>query len=94
MASENRAAAKSAGICHRCLQPVQKRAARCPHCGSRLHHAWYLPLIPLGILGLLALVFVAALILKSIRDEEIENAPPQGQAQEDPALGAPPALDK
>src|ERR1017187_2145520 len=52
MASENLAAAKGAGICHRCLQPVQKRTARCPHCGSRLHYAWYLPLIPLGILGL------------------------------------------
>ncbi|MGA3015830.1 MAG: hypothetical protein ABSF62_01835 [Bryobacteraceae bacterium] len=87
-------AAKSADICHRCLQPVQRRAARCPHCGSRLPHAWYMTLIPLGILGLLALVFVAALVIKSIRNEDIENAPPQAQTQEEPPLGAPPTLDR
>jgi hypothetical protein len=51
-------------------------------------------LIPLGILGLLALVFVAALVIKSIRNEDIENAPPQAQTQEEPPLGAPPTLDR
>jgi hypothetical protein len=43
--------------------------------------------VPLEILGLLALVFVAALIIKAIRDQDIENAPPQGQGQEQPAPG-------
>jgi hypothetical protein len=35
----------------------------------------------------MAPVFVAALIIKAIRDKDIENAPPQGQGPEQPAPG-------
>ena len=86
MASEKLAAVKSDEICHRCLRPVLVRTARCPNCGVRLHRVWHVA-VPLEILGLLALVFVAALIIKAIRDQDIENAPPQGQGQEQPAPG-------
>ena len=92
MASE-KLAAKSAAICHRCLQPVQERAARCPHCGVRLQRVWYIPIL-LGIGGLLALVFVGVLMIKAISDNDIESAPPQGHGQEQPAPGTPPPLDR
>ena len=86
VASEKLAVGKSDDICHRCLQPVPARAATCPNCGTRLQRVWYIPIL-LGIGGLLALVFVAALMIKVIRDNDIESAPPQGQGQEQPAPG-------
>jgi hypothetical protein len=36
----------------------------------------------MGIGGVLALVFVVILMLKVIQDTDIQNAPPEGQKQE------------
>ena len=84
---------KPRSICHRCLQPVPARAGQCPHCRTRLERTWFVPYL-LAFGGLLALVFVIALMVTVIHDNDIENAPPQGNGQEQPALGTPPSLDK
>jgi hypothetical protein len=93
VATKEHAAARSEEICHRCLQPVLAGDAQCPACGVRLQRVRYIPFL-LGIGGLLALIFVVALMVKVVQDNEIESAPPQGQGQEQPAPGTPPSLDK
>ena len=93
MPTEIPVAPRRGEICHRCLQPVPASAAQCPNCGERLQRVRYIPFL-LGIGGLLALMFVVALMIKVVRDNDIENAPPQGQSQEQPAPGTPTPLDK
>ena len=60
-------------VCHRCLQPVAASAQRCPHCGER-RSTRRLPIL-IQILGLLALVFVAIVVVKAIRDSHVDPAP-------------------
>jgi hypothetical protein len=83
---EKAAARPSGDICHRCLQPIAPSAQRCPNCGERLSPANRVPIF-LGILGLLALVFVVMVMVKVIRNSDIDSAPPtqtQEGAPQDP----------
>jgi hypothetical protein len=77
---EKAAERPSGEICHRCLQPIAPSARRCPNCGERLSPANRVPIF-LGILGLLALIFVAIVMVKVIRSPDIDSAPP-GQAEQ------------
>jgi hypothetical protein len=77
---EEAAARPSGEICHRCLQPIGPRARRCPNCGERLSPTNRVPIF-LGILGLLALAFVAIIMVRVIRNSDIDSAPP-GQADQ------------
>ena len=63
----------SGEICHRCLQPIAPRARVCRNCGER-HSPNSLPIF-IGVLGLLALVFVAILMVKVIRNSDLDTAP-------------------
>jgi hypothetical protein len=62
-------------VCHRCLQPIAPSAQRCTHCGERHSPRNRLPIF-LGILGLLALVFVAFIMVQVIQNNDIDTAPP------------------
>ena len=91
---EKAAERPSGEICHRCLKPIALSARRCPNCGERLSPANRIPIF-LGILGLLALIFVAIVMVKVSRSSDIRSAPPdqteQG-AQQQP--NSPPPLNQ
>ena len=91
---EKAAERPSGEICHRCLQPIALSARRCPTCGERLSPANRIPIF-LGILGLLALAFVAIVMFSVIRSTDTGSAPPdqteQG-AQQPP--NSPPPLNQ
>jgi hypothetical protein len=72
---EKAAGQPSGETCHRCLQPIAPSARRCPNCGE-LHTRTHRVPIFIGILGLLALVFVAIIMVKVIRNSDIDSAPP------------------
>jgi hypothetical protein len=72
---EKAPARPSGEICDRCLQPIAPNAQRCRNCGERHSPANRLPII-LGVFGLLLLVFVAIVMLKVIRNTDIDSAPP------------------
>ena len=67
-------------VCHRCLQPIAPSARSCPNCGERLSSTNRVPIF-LGILGLLALVFVAIVMVKVVRNSDIDSAPPDQTEQ-------------
>jgi hypothetical protein len=69
---------KSREICHRCLQPVPVKAARCANCGERVNSFRHLPMV-VGIIGMVALVFVIVIMYQVVRNGDIESAPPQQQ---------------
>ena len=77
---EKAAERPSGEICHRCLQPIALSARRCPNCGERLSPANRIPIF-LGILGLLALVFVAIVIITVSRNSDIGSATPNQTEQ-------------
>jgi hypothetical protein len=72
---EESAERRSGEICHRCLQPIAPSAQRCPNCGERHTRTNRLPIF-IGILGLLALVFVAIIMIQVVRNSDIDSAPP------------------
>ena len=72
---EEAAERRSGEICHRCLQPIAPNAQRCRNCGERHSPANRIPIF-LGVLGLLALAFVAMVMLKVLRNADIDSAPP------------------
>jgi hypothetical protein len=72
---EKAAAQASGEVCHRCLQPIAPSAQRCPNCGERHSPRNRLPIF-IGILGLLALVFVAIIMVQVIRNNDADSAPP------------------
>jgi predicted amidophosphoribosyltransferase len=72
---EEAAARPSGEICHRCLQPIAPNAQRCRNCGERHSPANRLPIL-LGVFGLLLLAFVAIVMLKVVRNSDIDSAPP------------------
>jgi hypothetical protein len=82
---------QSGEICHRCLQPIAPNAQRCRNCGERHSPANRLPII-LGVFGLLLLVFVAIVMLKVIRNSDIDSAPPAQTGESAPQTpgGQPP----
>ena len=69
-------------VCHRCLQPVAASAQRCPHCGER-RSTRRLPIL-IQILGVLALVFVAIVVVKAIRDSHVDPVPADETEQSAP----------
>jgi hypothetical protein len=69
----------SGEICHRCLQPIAPRARVCRNCGER-HSPNSLPIF-IGVLGLLALVFVGLIMVKVMRNPDSDSAPP-GQTEQ------------
>jgi hypothetical protein len=75
-------------LCERCMQPVPRSHARCPHCGiPRLRARRYT--IWLGIAGLVALVFVVLMMVKAIHDADIAAVLPQAQAADTLQSGGP-----
>ena len=72
---EKAPARPSGEICDRCLQPIAPNAQRCRNCGERHSPANRIPIF-LGVLGLVALAFVAMIMLKVIRNTDIDSAPP------------------
>ena len=91
---ENATGQPLAEVCHRCLQPIAANARRCPNCGEP-HSSTNRLTIFIGVLGLLALVFVAVIMLRMARNSDIDSAPPnqteQG-AQQQP--DSPPPLNQ
>ena len=71
---------QSGEVCHRCLQPVAPSAQRCPNCGERHARTHHLPLL-IGILGVLALIFVAIVIITVSRNSDIGSATPNQTEQ-------------
>jgi predicted amidophosphoribosyltransferase len=61
--------------CSRCLQPVPRKAARCPGCGHPASSFRHLPLL-IGVTGVFALVFVVAIMYFAVRRADLQNAPP------------------
>jgi predicted nucleic acid-binding Zn ribbon protein len=72
---ENAAERPSGEVCHRCLQPIAPNAQTCPNCGERHSPRNRLPIF-IGILGLLALVFIAVIMFKTIQNSDADSAPP------------------
>jgi hypothetical protein len=85
---EKTAQEQSGEICHRCLQPIAPSAQTCPNCGERHSPRNRVPIL-IGILGLLALVFVAIVMIKVIQNSDIDTAPPDDTEQ-----SAPPSPDR
>jgi len=79
------------------MQPVRHDAIKCTHCGMPRTRTRRLTLA-LGIAGLVALIFVIILMVKVIRNADIEAAPPdnpdaeQSRAPSQP--DKPPPLNK
>jgi hypothetical protein len=68
-------------ICPRCKQAIKVDARRCRHCGERLSATSKFPLY-VGIVGLLALLFVAFIMIKTIRRSDLNaEAPPADDQQ-------------
>jgi hypothetical protein len=80
---ENAAGQPVGEICHRCLQPIAANARRCPNCGEP-HSPTNRVAIFIGVLGLLALVFVAVIMLRMARNSDIDSAPPAQTNQSAP----------
>lgn len=67
-------------VCPRCRLAIKVDALRCPHCGERLSATSKFPLY-VGIVGVLVLVFVAAIMLKTIRQADLNSADPAASQQ-------------
>jgi hypothetical protein len=91
---EKAAERPSREICHRCLQPIAPSAQSCPNCGERHSPARRLPIL-IGVLSLLALVFVVFVMITVIRNSDIDSAPPDQPKESAPQRpDAPPPLDR
>lgn len=61
--------------CARCTQPLPHDAPMCPHCS--MPRARVQPFtISIGIVGLLALIFVLMIAITAIREADFATAPP------------------
>jgi hypothetical protein len=81
---EKAAERPSGEVCHRCLQPIAPSAQTCPNCGERHSPTRRFPIF-VGILGLLALVFVAIIMIQVIQNNDIDtSAPDQTDEQSAP----------
>ena len=61
--------------CPRCLEPVEPRAARCPHCGEPIAGHRNLVLW-IGVGGVAVLVFVMGLMWLAVRNDDLMKAQP------------------
>ena len=82
----------SGEICHRCLQPIAPNAQRCRNCGERHSPANRLHIL-LGVLGLLALAFVAIVMFSVIRSTDTGSAPPAQTEESTPKTPDKPPLN-
>lgn len=62
-------------ICVRCMQPVPPDALVCPHCSMPRTRTQPFA-ISIGIVGLLALIFVLMIVITAIRESDLVTAPP------------------
>src|SRR5262245_37132266 len=69
-------------LCTRCHQPVPPFARRCPNCGNP-RQATRMVILWIGVVGVLALVFVAVVMVVAARNADLESAPP---TQEEPTV--------
>jgi len=84
--------------CTRCLQPVPRRASRCPGCGHPHNSRRYVPLL-IGLAGICALAFVMVLMYYAAWRADMMKADPLVDEQsakqelmvETPSEGAKPA---
>jgi hypothetical protein len=72
---------RAENVCPRCKLAIQVDARRCTHCGEHLSATSRFPLY-VGIIGLLALLFVAFIMIKTIRRSDLDtDTPPTGNRQ-------------
>jgi hypothetical protein len=67
-------------VCPRCKLAIKVDSRRCRHCGEHLSATSRFPLY-VGIIGLLALLFVAFIMIKTIRQSDM-NADPSTDDQQ------------
>ena len=75
-----------ADVCHRCLEPVPPKAARCPRCGEPLRKSVSIRLM-LGLFGLLMFVVIVAFAVRLMQTSGAPPAPADDNQQQVP--GAP-----
>jgi hypothetical protein len=75
--------------CPRCKQPVPPNASVCFHCGDRLVSTQRIPLY-IGIVGVLALIFVAVIMMRVAQKNDFADKPAAGDTEH----SAPAAPDK
>jgi ribosomal protein L40E len=80
---EQAAERPSGEICHRCLQPISPKAQTCPNCGERHTRTRGVPIF-IGVMCLLALIFVVYIMFTVIRNADIDSAPPDQTDQSAP----------
>jgi hypothetical protein len=68
-------------VCPRCKLAIKVDALRCPHCGEHLSATSKFPLY-VGVIGLLALLFVAFMMVKTIRRSDLNADTPAAGDQE------------
>ncbi len=81
-------------MCHRCLQPLPHKAARCPNCGERPEGTIRnLPAL-LATGGILALAFLVWIMIAVFRNQQFTSAPSGDQNGVTQEQAKPPAFDK
>jgi hypothetical protein len=73
---------RAESVCPRCRVVIKRETRQCPHCGERISTS-KAP-IYMGIVGLLALLFVGFLMLQTIKDSDL-NTPNDDQTVEQQA---------
>jgi hypothetical protein len=53
-------------FCARCKVAIDRNARRCPHCKERVRGSGKAPIYSMGVAGLLALIFVGWLMVRTI----------------------------
>jgi hypothetical protein len=78
--------------CPRCLEPIPRRVARCPHCGQPISPFRRMTTIMAGVAGILALIFISVVIYRSVYIPEADQAAPafDDQAPPDGSFAPPP----
>jgi len=72
-------------VCSRCGQLVTVAGKRCPRCGSPVGmRTKRLPIL-IGIAGVLALLFVVAIMVVVIQNEDLDQGPPPADSKSAPA---------
>ena len=77
--------AESREKCTRCLQPVPKKAPRCPSCGQPTVNRRLVPLL-IGVAGLFVLLFAMAVLFYASHREELMNRAVVEEEAEKPIL--------
>ena len=72
---------RSEDVCPRCKLSIKVDARRCTHCGERLSATSKFPLY-VGVIGLLALLFVAYIMIKTIRRSDLNADAPASDGQQ------------